>query len=245
MNKPIPLKLTVSLKQIQILIALLLMTSVAIFFYSCSNDSLPITPQEQLSFTAQDTADIITLAKTVYLGEIENIVISTARSMSGKTSAIIFRPSNYVEVTFEPEQVTDKLKRYRSIYLSNITWQESKFLISNKSKITRNNWITSSDNLSTFDKTILSLDSCTIEAIVTDADIDTVEHLLNLISASCYSTDSIAAYTGAIDVRDVTMVKWLADFETYNVLIGSRYKHYYILYKDEKVRIVNSSIVMY
>lgn len=82
MNKPVLLKLSFPSKQIHILSAVLLITSVATIYYSCSNEALPTTPQEQISFTAQDTADIIALAKTVYPGEIENIVISTARSMS-------------------------------------------------------------------------------------------------------------------------------------------------------------------
>jgi hypothetical protein len=35
---------------------------------------------------------------------------------------------------------------------------------------------------------------------------------------------------GAFDVRKITKVEWLADSETYNVLIGSRGIDYYILY---------------
>ena len=58
---------------------------------------------------------------------------------------------------------------------------------------------------------------------------DTVEHLLNLICASYYST-VISADMRAFDVRKITKVEWLADSETYNVLIGSRGIDYYILY---------------
>ena len=83
MNKPVLLKLSISSKQIHFLRPVLLITSVATIFYSCNNEALPTAPaQEQLSFTAQDTADIITLAKAVYPGEIENILISTDRSKS-------------------------------------------------------------------------------------------------------------------------------------------------------------------
>lgn len=252
MNKPVLLKLSITSKQIHILRAVLLITSLATIFYSCNNEALPTTPttlQEQLSFTAQDTADIITLAKTVYPGEIENIIISTARSMfNGKgkieVMASIKSPpllSNYVYVTFKPEHISDKIKRYRSIFVSNITWEESEYLLTVNSKIIRNNWITSSNRLSSYDKTILTLDSCTIEAVVTNADIDTVEHLLNLISASCYSIDSLNVDMEAIDVRKVTKVERLADSETYNVLLLSRGISYYILYKDGKVVLISDN----
>ncbi len=244
MNKAVHLKFSIHSKQIHILIAVLLITSVAAIFCSCNHETLPTTPQEQLSFTAQDTADIMALAKTVYPGEIENIAISTARSMSDvKLKKVvppaslnaIAPPINYVDVIFKPEHITDKIKRYSRIYISNITWEESEYLLSDSSKIIRNNWITSPDYLSKIDKTILILDSCIIEAVVINADVDTVEQLLNLISASGYLTDSINTDMGAIDVRKVTSVEWLTDSETYNVLIGIRNIHYYILYKDGKV----------
>lgn len=239
MNKLNLLKLSIPSKQIHILSAVLMITSVAVVFYSCNNEALPTTPQEQVSFTAQDTADIITLAKTVYPGEIENIFISTARSMSRVRLEKVVPASqkNYVDVTFKPELITEKIKRYSSIYISNITWEESENLLSDNSRIIRYNWITSSEHLSTSDKTILTLDSCTIEAVVIDADIDTVEHILNLISSSNYTTDSINANMGAIDVRMVNMVKWQADSEKYKVLLGNEYIRYHILYKDGKVKI--------
>lgn len=113
---------------------------------------------------------------------------------------------------------------------------------SDNSKIIRNNWITTSDHLSSYDNNIFTLDSCIIEAVVTNADIDTVEHLLNLISASCYSIDSINANMRDIDVCKVTMVEWLDDSEIYNVLLGIKYSRYYILYKDGKVKIMGGVI---
>jgi len=244
MKKTVLLKPVISSKQMPILIAVLLITSVATVFYSCNNEALPTTPQEQLLFTAQDTSDIITLAKTVHPGEIENTVISTPRSMlnaklekDSPSLQSLPLTSKYVSVTFKPEHITDKIKRYRSLHISNITWVESKDLLSNNSKIIRNNWITSSDFLLSSDKTILKLDSCTIEAVVTNANVDTIEHLLNLISSSSYSIDSINAKMEVIDVKKVSKVEWLADSETYNVILDCGFINYYILYKDGKVKI--------
>ncbi|NLL14850.1 MAG: hypothetical protein GX267_15710 [Fibrobacter sp.] len=117
-------------------------------------------------------------------------------------------------------------------------------MLSDNSKIIRNNWITSPDNLSSTDKTKLTLDSCTIEAVVINADIDTVEHLLNLICASYYST-VISADMRAFDVRKITKVEWLADSENFNVMIGSRGIDYYILYKDGIVVSFQDVILVY
>ena len=217
---------------------------------SCNPAGPEITGMhEQVVFTAQDTLDIKTLATTLHAGTIREIAIVTVDRQTGGSASVgmcdLIPLTNHATVRFEPEFTGEKIKRYHSISVSNTTWPESEQLKKDPFRIVRNNWITSGDCLHWHDKTVLKLDSCTIEATVSGVDIDTAEHLLNLISASEYSIDTVNTAMESLKVSDVSSIQWSSEWETHNVLVICRESTVFqILYADGEVHIKKSGIIL-
>ena len=178
-----------------------------VLFFCNGSGPVSSVQEEQSIFTAADTFDIRTLANAVYPGKIRDIAIHYIHRMlkKGSTTSLV-APHNMVSVYFEPEWIQPGVKRYCNVTLSNSTWPESDAYQTDSSKITRNNWITSKNCLSSYDKTVLTLDSCTIEVTLSGADVDTVEHLLNEISAGRFEYDTVHSYNQNLRVNEITSI---------------------------------------
>jgi len=217
---------------------------------SCNDVGPGITDlQEQVVYTKSDPLDIAALATTVHSGTIQNITIFHKNNVLAKpitVSGIFSLPplTNRVFVTFEPEIVQPKLKRYYSLRLSNVTWLESE-QPDNGSKLIKNNWVTSRDWLSMIEKAVLNLDSCTIEVTISMVDIDTVEQLLNKISAHQYSYEADVEHT-VLRVNEISSISMVPDCESYNFYIRCNYSESYnILYKNGEVCIKGYSRIYF
>ncbi len=234
-----------------------IISGLMLLLFSC-NGTEPVSSitSEQSTFTADDTSDIIMLADAVHQGGIRKITITYVKRTptltptenptlnTGRNGVIILLRS-HVTVTFEPEVVQTKVKRYYNLSLSNITWPESENFKMEKEKIIRNNWITATNRLSWVDRTTLILDSCTIEILLYAGDIDTIEQVLNRISADNCSYDTSITSENRLRVQEISSINCVQENDTTVISITcSDHGVFRVLYLDGSVSITSRQILL-
>lgn len=229
--------------------------AVAVFgFFSmvlvCSCTSPVSVDKEQMSFAAADTEAIALLATLLHPGTIKSITISCMdqnrhTTASSGTIMMLTPFSNHAEVLFEAEFIQPKVKRYHRVWLSNVTWSSSDAVKQDTSNIIRNNWITSRNHLTSYDKTVLNLDSCTIEAGVFDVNADSVTYLLNKISGGSYEYDTSVTDRKPLHVNEITSVSrgLVGGEDCYRIMVGNS-TSFRVLFNDEKVVVKSVNMIL-
>jgi hypothetical protein len=179
--------------------------AISITLVSCSrpNDvQLPyaIETNTVIPLSNQDKLDLIELAGKFSEKRVQRIKIGYIQPTAQVGSGII---------VFVPESLQTGKVLHSYLRFSNISWAKNIFT-NDSGAIVVQNWVTSGKWLFTKIKTILALDSCTVQAVIPDTvPVDTLVHILNLIYGKTFPIPhSMTNSTISVNINYLDEVTW-------------------------------------